>query len=204
MEILNTKETANKILEIIKEAKEYLIIVSPFLKMKEKYKKEIERKKIKVIIIYGKSDLNYDEEDFMYDCDNIGLYYCDDLHAKIYMNENECIISSMNLYQFSEENNFELSVVFDKNEKKAFKKVEKEIREIKENSIKEKKAKIKNSKNGYCIRTGKKIKFNPEKPFCYEAFIEWNIWKNPFFKENFCHYTGKKSYGKTSFNNPIL
>lgn len=33
-------------------------------------------------------------------------------------------------------------------------------------------------KYGYCIRTGKKIKFNPKYPLCKEAWQSWNQFKN--------------------------
>lgn len=57
---------------------------------------------------------------------------------------------------------------------------------------------------GYCIRTGVEIPFNPEKPFSYKAYQSWIRYENPNYQEKYCHLTGKPSYGKTSFNNPIL
>jgi hypothetical protein len=59
-------------------------------------------------------------------------------------------------------------------------------------------------KTGYCIRTGVKIPFSPEKPFCYDAFKEWAIYENWEYSEKYCHLTGEKSYGKTSRLKPIL
>lgn len=58
--------------------------------------------------------------------------------------------------------------------------------------------------NGYCIRTGVTIKYNPKQPMSREAWLIWNEYKNPHFPEKFCHKTGKKSNGKTSMNQPIL
>ncbi|OQD42775.1 hypothetical protein BUL40_09670 [Croceivirga radicis] len=57
---------------------------------------------------------------------------------------------------------------------------------------------------GYCIRTGEQIPYNPEKPFSYYAFRTWKQFENYDFEENYCHKTGKESYGKTSMRNPIL
>jgi len=59
-------------------------------------------------------------------------------------------------------------------------------------------------KTGYCIRTGVEIEFNPEKPLSLSAFREWNNYKNYNYPENYCHKTGKRSYGKTSMSKPIL
>ncbi len=58
--------------------------------------------------------------------------------------------------------------------------------------------------HGYCIRTGEHIPYNPERPFSYYAWKTWNEFQNPDFAENYCHKTGKPSYGKTSMRKPIL
>lgn len=57
---------------------------------------------------------------------------------------------------------------------------------------------------GYCIRTGVKIPFNIEKPFCIEAFKAWEAWKNEDYPENFCHLTGEPSFGETSYKHPVM
>jgi hypothetical protein len=57
---------------------------------------------------------------------------------------------------------------------------------------------------GFCIRTGSRIPFNPQKPYSESAFKSWSTYKNPDYKEKFCHKTGKPSNGKTSMRNPIL
>ena len=57
---------------------------------------------------------------------------------------------------------------------------------------------------GYCIRTGKEIAFNIERPMEYEAFKMWNKFKNPDFPEKYCHFSGELSNGETSVNKPIL
>ncbi|MDC7996635.1 phospholipase D family protein [Gilvibacter sediminis] len=57
---------------------------------------------------------------------------------------------------------------------------------------------------GFCIRTGKKIKFNPKQPMSREAWKIWNEYKNEDFPEKYCHKTGEPSNGKTSMKNPIL
>ena len=117
------------------------------------------------------------------------------------MSEKECVITSMNLYRYSQKNNFEMGIYFDKKEKELFKDTRKEINKIIANSDYEKFSSL---LTGYCIRTGKEIPFNPQKPLSYNAFQEWVKWENEFYPENYCHATGKKSNGKTNFANPIL
>lgn len=42
--------------------------------------------------------------------DNLTLCYLEDLHAKCFFNERELVLSTMNLYAFSERNNREMGV----------------------------------------------------------------------------------------------
>jgi hypothetical protein len=57
---------------------------------------------------------------------------------------------------------------------------------------------------GYCIRTGKKISFNPEQPMTSDAFGNWSKFGNRNYPEKYCHYSGEPSNGETSFAKPIL
>ena len=71
-------------------------------------------------------------------------------------------------------------------------------------SIRPQKEEIFETIEGYCIRTGKRIPFNPKKPFCEKAYQSWAQYKNPKYPEKFCHKTGKPSNGLTSLSKPIL
>jgi hypothetical protein len=57
---------------------------------------------------------------------------------------------------------------------------------------------------GFCIRTGDRILFNPQRPFSENAYRSWAQYGNMDYPEKFCHKTGKPSNGKTSMRNPIL
>jgi phosphatidylserine/phosphatidylglycerophosphate/cardiolipin synthase-like enzyme len=57
---------------------------------------------------------------------------------------------------------------------------------------------------GYCIRTGVAIPYNPARPFSLDAYQSWIQFNNPDYSEKYCHLTGKHSYGKTSMRNPIM
>lgn len=60
------------------------------------------------------------------------------------------------------------------------------------------------SQTGYCIRTGEEIEFNPERPMSLNAFKKWNQFQDVDYGEAYCHYSGDKSFGETSFARPIL
>lgn len=57
---------------------------------------------------------------------------------------------------------------------------------------------------GYCIRTGVLIPFNPDRPLSYAAYKVWAEFGNENYPERFCHRTGKASHGKTSVRYPVL
>jgi len=57
---------------------------------------------------------------------------------------------------------------------------------------------------GYCIRTRKEIPFDLEKPFCKEAYEVWAQYEDKNYPENYCHFSGEPSHGKTKFAFPIL
>ncbi len=111
---LNTSATNYFLEELIKDAKDRLILISPFLKLNDRIKELLtdkDRLKIDVRIIYGKSELQPEELTWLKGLTYIRTSFCKNLHAKCYMNEELCIISSLNLYEFSQVNNNEMGVL---------------------------------------------------------------------------------------------
>ncbi|MCK4492862.1 MAG: phospholipase D family protein [Methylococcales bacterium] len=111
---LNTSATNYFLEGLIKTAKERLVLMSPFLKLNDKIKELLEDKnrlKIDVRIIYGKNELQNDEITWLNELPYIKTSFCKNLHAKCYLNENVCIITSLNLYEFSQVNNNEMGII---------------------------------------------------------------------------------------------
>lgn len=116
---LNTSATNFFLEELIKNAKERLILISPYLRLNDRIKELLEDKdrlKIDIRIVYGKSDLHPDEIKWIQKLDFVRLSFCKNLHAKCYLNESECIISSLNLYEFSQVNNNEMGILIRKDD----------------------------------------------------------------------------------------
>lgn len=114
---LNTSATNFYLEELIKNAQERLILISPFLRLNDRIKELLEDKnrlKIDIRIVYGKSDLHPDEIKWMQKLDYVRVSFCKNLHAKCYLNEKTCIISSLNLYEFSQINNNEMGILIEK------------------------------------------------------------------------------------------
>ena len=116
---LNTSATNYFLEEMIKEAHDRLILISPFLKLNDRMKELLadkNRLKIDVRIVYGKSELQPHEIEWLRGLTYIRTSFCKNLHAKCYMNEELCIVTSLNLYEFSQVNNNEMGILIRRSE----------------------------------------------------------------------------------------
>lgn len=240
---LNHEQLNEAIFKLFEEAERGLTIVSPFVKLHPRLKQILDKRKddsnFFIEILYGKNiekvekSMSQDDLDYFKGFRNVEIRYNEHLHAKYYANDFSSIITSLNLYQYSIDNNIESGVLFEsgwlsregRTDREAFEYFGKIIGESKvvfSKDIKEQKVFFglftrddgsevvaDNTEEfygnkGYCIRTGVEIPFNPERPFSPEAFKSWNKFKNKGFKEKYCHYSGEESNGETSFERPIL
>ncbi|MDP4284916.1 MAG: phospholipase D family protein [Bacteroidota bacterium] len=227
---INTRKAVSEIEDLIRNAGERLVLISPYLKLSKDFKELLtfrnNKEKI-TTVIFGKQELNPEEMKFLQSLRFVILKYNESLHAKCYVNDVKMIITSLNLYEFSMANNKEMGVLIDKSEDadlQLFEDAYKEVDFIIETSetfeltpnlqnLSDKFASSKNDQsyshksaktNGYCIRTGIEIPFDVEKPLCNNAFRTWNEFRDPDYKENYCHFSGETSNGETSFAKPIL
>ncbi|HRK67437.1 MAG TPA: phospholipase D family protein [Hyphomonas sp.] len=116
---LNTSATNYFLEELIKTAKDRLVLISPFLKLNDRIKELLSDKnrlKIDVRIVYGKSELQPEEISWLRELTYIRTSFCKNLHAKCYLNEELAIITSLNLYEFSQVNNNEMGVLIRRSE----------------------------------------------------------------------------------------
>jgi phosphatidylserine/phosphatidylglycerophosphate/cardiolipin synthase-like enzyme len=116
---LNTSATNYFLEELIKNAKDRLILISPFLKLNDRMKELLadkNRLKIDVRMVYGKSELQPEEINWLKELTYIRTSFCKNLHAKCYLNEELCIITSLNLYEFSQINNNEMGILIRRTE----------------------------------------------------------------------------------------
>ncbi|MCP8899058.1 phospholipase D family protein [Gilvimarinus xylanilyticus] len=111
---LNTSATNYFLEELIKDARDRVILISPFLKLNDRIKELLSDKnrlKIDVRMVYGKSELQPEEINWLNDLTFVRTSFCKNLHAKCYLNEDMCIITSLNLYEFSQVNNNEMGIL---------------------------------------------------------------------------------------------
>jgi hypothetical protein len=230
---INTRKAVSEIEDLIKNAGERLILISPYLKLSKDFKELLTYRNNKdkvTTVIFGKQELKPDEMSFLQGLRFVVLKYNEDLHAKCYVNDDKMVITSLNLYEFSMANNKEMGVLIDKNDpadselfNDAFKEVDyinetsqrfdlnatksqpaERKTDIKTNFIKQVSKPSTNKLTGYCVRTGVEIPFNVEKPLSYDAFKSWSKYGDPEYAEKFCHFSGEPSNGETSVSRPIL
>jgi phosphatidylserine/phosphatidylglycerophosphate/cardiolipin synthase-like enzyme len=208
---------------LIKATKERLILISPYLQFNDRIKEHISNLNIQkkdIRIIYRENKLHPDENNWLEKQIGVRTSICKNLHAKCYINEHEAIITSMNLYEFSQINNNEMGVYISKEqdpdlynatleEAQRLLTISEEIRVTVEkispsNQDSIPKSSTLKKQNGFCIRTGVSIPFNVEKPLSLEAYKKWNEYADVDYPEKFCHFSGETSNGETSVNKPIL
>jgi len=212
---LDTTGVSNELAQIIKRAKERLIIISPYLQISDRFKEMLEdqdRMKLDIRIIYGKSELQPHESNWLKSLKSVRTSICKNLHAKCYLNEKEALISSMNFYEFSQLNNNEMGIVVYKSEDtqlyndiyeeaKRLIRISDEIKITIEKVIP--KEELNKKGEGFCIRCGNKIKINPKSPYCLNDFKTWKRIKNEAYveKTGLCHICGKPN--ASSMEKPV-
>lgn len=212
---LTTTGTSYHIENIIQSARKKLVLVTPYLQLSKtlfERLKDAARKNVKIIIIYGKDELKPSEKELLSEIENVNLYFFNNLHAKCYFNETEMVITSMNMYEFSEKNNREMGVYVTKLEdSELFASAVNETSSIIQSSHQEEVSILKqditskvneeqinynpffpNKRNvkGTCIRCGVNVNYDPNRPFCRECFSVWYQFENPDYEENYCHACG--------------
>ena len=117
VEFLTTAGVNYHLEELIKQSNERLVLISPYLRLSTRIRDLLEdknRMKIDIRVVYGKSELRPDENNWLESMTWIRTSYCTNLHAKCYMSERAALITSMNLYEFSQQNNLEMGVLVDR------------------------------------------------------------------------------------------
>lgn len=118
--ILGTDGISEAIEDIMIDARNGVIIICPYLKISCRIKRLLSSasdRGIKFLVIYGKDrEMREDTRSFLESLDPMMILFLKDLHAKLYMNERQALVTSMNLHEYSQIHNEELGVLFDSTE----------------------------------------------------------------------------------------
>lgn len=216
VEFLTTEGVSDRLTNILREANEFVWLVSPFINPSDRLKERIDdtqKTGVRVSLIYGKKQRQRGEEEWFTSRKWISTYYYEELHAKCYLNENKALLTSMNLVEYSAQNNREMGILISrKDEPKTYRQVLAEIESIKgaskvinvspnnlkvsavseessaaEKLIQETPAAYGVQLKGFCIQCGTSIEFDHKKPLCGADY--WKKGRN--LPKNFCHKCGQ-------------
>lgn len=211
---LKTTGVSYHLQQLIDNANESLILISPFLKVNDRLRQSLEdkdRMKIDIRVVYGKNELAPKEIDWLRSLQFVRTSFLENLHAKCYLSEKEAILTSMNLYEYSQVNNEEMGIYITKEddaelygeiriEAQRLLRIADEIRVSVEKVSKEKEinSQKKESKaattgsKGFCIRCKKEITLDITAPYCASCYRSWKRYSNTTYKEKYCHNCGKE------------
>jgi len=144
-----------KIGDVIAEAEKEIILVVPYIRLSETvYERLLQanNRGIEITVIYREDKLHGEEKKKFYALENVNLFYHPEIHAKCYFNEKDMIITSMNLYDYSEKYNREMGILISNptyGRAFAYKDALEEIKAILATASLEKKSK-RSLANGFC------------------------------------------------------
>ena len=218
-EFLTTHGTSFHLENIIKEAKASLVLISPYFQLSKtlfERLKDADKRSVKITIVYGKDELKENQKALLSQFTNLTVYFFENLHAKCFFNEDSMVITSMNIYEFSEKNNREMGVLITKESdsglfEKAFQEAQsiqnsaqalRPFSAIRTNSFGQTKQFSNNSKDdGFCIRCGINKHYDLSRPLCLTCYEIWVQYQNQDYSEHYCHLCGKPT--STSFAKPL-
>lgn len=114
---LNTAGLSKWIPRLIDEAQRELVIVVPYIKTSPQLHEHLinaNKRGVEATIVYRENKLTSIERDKLFSISNLNLMHHPNVHAKCYMNEKHLLITSMNLYEYSEKNNREMGILLNR------------------------------------------------------------------------------------------
>ncbi len=208
VKFLETTGVSHHLQQLIDRANETLILISPYLKINDRLRYSLEdrnRMKLDIRIVYGKSELAPEQVNWLRGLEFVRTSFCGNLHAKCYLNESEAIITSMNLYEYSQVNNEEMGILVGKvhdpelydeiyQSARRLIRISDEVRLSVEKVVPgpESNPETTVREMGYCLRCGTAIKLNPNAPYCYDHYKSWKRYENLEYQEKYCHICGKE------------
>ena len=213
--IIEDSAVMQEVITIIKEAKEEIVLVSPYNDYHINLENPLKAaaKEVSIVAVCreeqkGKEDTHLKWLSGL----PADVHLVKRLHAKIYCNESTAMITSMNLLEGSANNSKEIGIRIKDPARVAQirRYVDEELishgRQIaaRPKTLAKRPPTAEGTKTpdrGFCIRCGEGIPYNPERPLCLKDFRAWNRYKNRNFEEKRCHRCGEES--KTSLAEPL-
>ena len=114
VKFLATENAYSNIVDIIKEASNKVVLISPYIKISDQLfdrLKHMDKQGIRIIVVCRGKDLHTEEKNKLRQLKCLELRFDEDLHAKCFYNEKAMVITSLNLYDYSQQHNREMGVL---------------------------------------------------------------------------------------------
>ncbi len=111
---LTTQKAYAEIEDITRKAERELVLISPYIKIPDNLLvrfKYLDKKNIKITLVCRGEDLKTEERIKLSDIEHLELRFLESLHAKCFYNQESMVITSLNLYDYSQQNNREMGVL---------------------------------------------------------------------------------------------
>lgn len=211
----------NAVLEVIEDASDELVLVSPYndysIPLREALEKAAEAGV--PIVAVCREEQKKKEETHLEWLRRLGadVHLVSRLHAKIYYNESTAIVTSMNLLKSSATDSKEIGFIVNDSS------IRDQIRQYVQKNLVAHSKRLSPARDtskpktpaarppkaepkqtplpGWCIRCREEIPYDRKEPLCPKCFRNWNRFKDPDYVEKHCHRCGKE--WKTSFAKPL-
>jgi hypothetical protein len=197
---LETQTISSELLKLIKEAKDKIILISPYLKVNPQIQERLKTKSLsgtmsEIVMIYGKTELKNSELEWMKTIKDLKVIEKLNLHAKCYLNEDKAIICSMNLHDYSQQNNIEMGLMITKEQDTdAYNELIEEINNIKVNGNRKDPSTFKSFDLNHENETGNTLEsietidnkkhdeLSMEQKMKFEALKDWRLSKSKMIR----------------------
>ena len=224
VKFLTTTSISAELETLIKNAREEITLISPYLKVNPRLQgfiRDADLRRVRLTVIYGKSDMQDAERKWISGLNTPAeTWFVPNLHAKCYLSEDAAIITSMNLYEFSQQNNDEMGIYVSRSQESAlYQKIKEEALRLRrtadpgqgippepspptapdqpQSAVPDQQG----SSPGHCIRCQTPVSLDPEKPYCDQHYRIWARYGDKTYEEKFCHKCGKEH--TTSMAKPL-
>lgn len=111
---LTTSKAYAEIEDVISKAKNMVVLISPYIRITEPLLarlKNVDGKGVKIVMVCRRDDLKSEVRNDLKQIKHLELRFDENLHAKCFYNEESMVITSLNLYDYSVQNNREMGVL---------------------------------------------------------------------------------------------
>lgn len=200
-ELVDTKNTEAKLLNLISTAQKRLFLVTPWATLGElgSIRRAILlalQRGVETTLVVRDEDKTLatvieDAQELL--AAGMKLFSVHRLHAKIYWSEEQALLTSANLIEGSFDKSIEFGLLVSGGElhgqvKKFIEGLPPARRFAPASESKKQDAEA----SGHCIRCREEIPFSEQRPYCGPHYEKWAEYKNPNYPDRYCHGCGKE------------